>query len=654
MPKSKAPRKSHSRPPPSGGTLSGHRNLQLAVGAQRWNEAALEAEKLLALRPNDAFALKVLGSSLLNLGRELEAIPPLDRALGLAPHDSELSNNLGIAHLFAAHWELAIQHFRQALALKPKDYVIWKNLGRTFVRLQRPRDAVEALAKAIELHPDNYHEALILLALALSEGGQLEQSFDIYQELYKNGVRTNEIISSLIFCGLKLSELGEINDWLSEFRTNLSQGIGGYSDPLASLSFPGATWEEHYRIACQYALSALPNHCNTPVARWRPAMDPNKRRLRIGYFSGDFRRHPVGYLIPEVLELHDRERFEILGYAVGDDDQSEIRARIAKAFDRFTDLGKLASDRALNTIRADNLDILINLQGWTNNYGSELFAEGVATVQISWLGYPGTMGHRAFADYLIGDPVVTPLEHAGSFTETIAQLDTCYLPMDTTGTPPKKISRQAAGVPEDKFIFCSFNNRYKINPMLVDLWSNILNQCPDAVLWVSGALPTGDNNLRRQFEKNGIAAERIICATRVASVQEHRQRISVADLALDTMPYNSHSSGLDMLWAGVPMVTMLGQTLASRVGASLMQNTGLAEMITASPEAYCQLAIDLYHDRARLKELQETLCASRSTAPLWNMRALTRNLERIISQAYDDFRTGRCEPICAQSPANSR
>jgi predicted O-linked N-acetylglucosamine transferase (SPINDLY family) len=629
--------------------------LQLAVGSQHWNEAALEAKKLLALRPNDAFALKVLGSSLLNLGRELDAIPPLHKALNLAPQDSEISNNLGIAHLFAAHWELAIQHFRQALALKPKDYVIWKNLGRTFVRLQRPREAVEALAKAIELHPDNYHEALILLALALSEGGQLEQSFGIYRELYKNGVQTNEIISSLIFCGLKLSEHDEINDWLSEFRTNLSQDIGGYSDPLASLSFPGTTWEEHYRIACQYALGALPNHCNDPAApRWRPAIDTNRRRLRIGYFSGDFRRHPVGYLIPEVLELHDRERFEILGYAVGDDDQSEIRARIAKAFDRFTDLGKLASDRALNTIRADNLDVLINLQGWTNNYGSELFAEGVATVQISWLGYPGTMGHRAFADYLIGDPVVTPLEHAGSFTETLAQLDTCYLPMDTAGTPPEKISRRAAGVPEDRFIFCSFNNRYKINPMLVDLWSNILNLCPNAVLWISGALPAGDTNLRQQFAKKGIATERIICATRVASVQEHRQRIGAADLALDTMPYNSHSSGLDMLWAGVPMVTMLGQTLASRVGASLMQNAGLAEMITASPEAYCQLAVDLYHDRPRLKALQERLCAGRSTAPLWNMRALTRNLERIITQAYDDFLAGRCKPICAQTPASNR
>jgi predicted O-linked N-acetylglucosamine transferase (SPINDLY family) len=224
--------------------------------------------------------------------------------------------------------------------------------------------------------------------------------------------------------------------------------------------------------------------------------------------------------------------------------------------------------------------------------------------------------------------------------------------MDTTPGPPKQITHQAAGIPEDKFVFCSFNNRYKLNPPLIDLWANILNQCPDAILWISGAALVADDNLRREFELRGVAAERIFIAPRVATINEHRERIGAADLALDTMPYNSHSSGLDTLWAGVPMITMLGGTFAGRVGASLLHSVRMPELVTDSTTAYCDLAIKLYRDRELLTVYRNRLAEARTTAPLWNTEALTRSIEKIIEAAWAQHIAGTLEPIVLANPAH--
>lgn len=621
-----------------------HPALQQAVGSARWPEAEAEARKILRLQPKDLFALKALGCSLAQQGREIQAIPILQQALLLNPVDAEILNNLGISHLYAGEREASVDYFKKALALKPKDYVVWKNLGRAYVRLGRPRDAVEALARAIDLHPDNYDEALSQLVVALDMGGQTEQSLSALEELWQNGWKTKSVLADLLHGSLKLGAWDSFDERLAEFRGMQLFEREHSSAPLSSLSFPGITWKDHFEIACGYAKGsfAVQHICHDNTA----ALCRNHSgRLRVGYFSGDFRAHPVGYLIPQVVELHDRDAFEVIGYSVGLDDKSDIRKRIAGAFDHFVDLGQLASRQAVEIIRADNLDVLVNLQGWTNDYASELFAERVAPIQVSWLGYAGTMGHAALADYLIGDPIATPLAQAEYFTETLALLDRCYLPMDTTPGIPDSISRFDAGLPEDKFVFCSFNNCYKINPPLFDLWCEILKLCPDSLLWLSTASDTANQNLIRQFEKRGLEADRLVFAPRVPSIDEHRRRIGAADLALDTFPYNSHSSGLDMLWAGIPMVTCLGDTFASRVGASLLQHCNLAELVAGSTEAYRDLVVALYHDQNRLRQLRHRLQSGRASEALWDTKHLAESLEKIYRTAWENGLEGKKAPI---------
>lgn len=623
--------------------------LQQSLRHERWPEVEVEARKILKMQARNAYALKALGCSLTKQARELEAIPVFQQALAITPQDYELYNNLGNVYLFTSQWEKAIEHFEKALALKPKDFVIWKNLGNAYLRLCRPSKAIEALAKAIELHPDNYQEALVALASAWKIGGQLEQTLHIYREIWTHGDRHGLLLADMIFTSLQMVEWDLYDEWMEAFQKLENHTGNNSTPPFQSLAFPGITWQKHYHIATDYIKDAyIPQQTDLPKLQ-----APGSRRIRIGYFSGDFRAHPVGYLIPQVLETHDKEYFEVIGYSIGEDQKSDIRKRISAAFERFVDLGTLASRQAVDRIRADNLDILINLQGWTNDYASELLAARAAPILMSWLGYAGTMGHPNFADYLIGDPIVTPLEQGKHFTETLALLDCCYLPMDTTVGPPAHVSREKAGLPEDKFIFCSFNNRYKINPPLFDVWCDILRQCPNSLLWISNDRESANNNLIHEFEKRGLEASRLIFAARTPGIDDHRNRIAVADLALDPTPYNSHSSGLDMLWAGVPMVTMLGEAFHSRVGASLLHHCGLDELITDNFQQYRDLAIRLYQDRERLRQLRDKLEKGRNTAPLWNTKHLTRSLEAIYRKVIENELKGERKPVVVQNAVAS-
>lgn len=622
-------------------TQTQHPALLRLVQAERWPDVEVEAKKILRLRSKDPFALKALGCSLTKQARETEAVPILLQALVASPADSEICNNLGISYLFTGRTEQAIENFEKALALNPKDYVVWKNLGNAYLRLKRPSKAIEAASRAIELHPDNYQDALLILACAFSLGGQLEQTLNIYREIWEHGEKHGLLLADMIYTTLQLVEWDLYYEWMKPYQQLETFQGSNSTFPFQSLAFPGITWKKHFDIVTGYVKDAyLPDQ--PPLVR--PASS-TPRRLRIGYFSGDFRAHPVGFLIPNVIELHDRNQFEVIGYSVGADQQSDIRKRIATAFDRFVDLGPMISRQSTDVIRADDLDILINLQGWTNDSASELLAKRSAPVQISWLGYAGTMGHPNLADYLIGDPIATPLERSEFFTETLALLDCCYLPMDTTVGIPKAVSRRDAGLPEDAFVFCSFNNRYKINPPQFDVWCDILRQCPNSILWISNDRASANANLVREFEKRGLPASRLIFAARTPSIEGHRDRISAADLALDPTPYNSHSSGLDMLWAGVPMITQLGQTFHSRVGASLLHHCHLDELITQTADEYRDLAIRLYHDRDRLRQLRKKLEEGRTTAPLWNTGHLTRSLETIYRTAYANYLAGNKVPI---------
>lgn len=367
----------------------------------------------------------------------------------------------------------------------------------------------------------------------------------------------------------------------------------------------------------------------------------------MAYLSADFRYHPVGFVIPEVIERHDRRRVEVIGYSTGIDDGSEIRARLARGFDRFIDLSATSIPDTVDRIRADDVDILVDLQGWTTDCRPELLALRCAPIQVSWLGFAGTMGDRRLADYVIGDPVVTPLGDAECFTEHIAQLPDCYLPFDTTRRLEAAPTRASQGLPDQGFVFCSLNNNYKFNPPTFDLWCSLLRDLPGSVLWLSRPRASAVDNLRQEAARRGIDPERIVFAVRVESPADHLARLQLADLALDPAPYNSHSSGMDTLWAGVPMVTLLGQAFAGRVGASLLQAAGLDEMVTASPQDYCALALGLARDAERLGALRRRLREGRGDSRLFDMARYAAALEGLYEQMWRNHQAGRHQAIAA-------
>jgi protein O-GlcNAc transferase len=320
--------------------------------------------------------------------------------------------------------------------------------------------------------------------------------------------------------------------------------------------------------------------------------------------------------------------------------RATIRQRLRAAFDHFVDLRDCSVIETAERIRADEVDILIDLHGWTADGRPEALALRCAPVQVNWLGYAGTVGHPKLADYLLGDPVVTPLSHAHCYTETLAHLPNCYLPADSTIALAAPPLRRDAGLPEEGFVFCSFNNSYKFNPQVFDIWCRLLLETGDSCLWLSQPGGTAHDRLRKEAESRGVDPARVIFAPRVESKADHLSRLQLADLALDPFPYNSHSTGIDVLWAGVPMVALLGDTFPGRVGASLLHAAGLDELVVGSTDEYYRLALALARTPERLRALRRQLVEQRNRCPLFDMPRFVRSLEEVYFRMWDSALSG--------------
>lgn len=590
------------------------------------------ARELLKLLPTHAYVLKALSFGLIGQAEFDLSIPVLEKAIRLAPRDAELHNNLGIALSAMMRWDEALACFDNALAHDPGDAEIWKNKGVAFNQINQWNDAIACFAKGIEVFPGDYDEAIDLLAVALLNAGRNEEAFACFTELSDSSPDNAHYLGGLLRAGLRQCQW----DGLTLKIARLSRLTGDFEQlavaPFDALAIPGLTAPELKRIALAHIGNRIPDGVfKLPgMAAGRELSSVTNRRIRVGYLSYDFKNHPVAYVIPHVLELHDRDRFEVFGYSMGPDDESDIRHRIKQAFDHFVDIRPLGVRSSAKKIFDDGIDILVDLQGWTLGERAGVLALRPAPVQVGWLGFAGTMGSDRLADYLIGDSIVTPEEHQPYYAERIVRMPHCYLPMDATRSNPTPPRRSDVGLPEEAFVFCSLNNAYKFNPGVFDVWCEILRATPGSCLWMNRPFGKGADNLLHEAAARGVTAERIVFATYVDSRTEYLARLQLADLALDPSPYTSHSSGMDVLWAGVPMVTFLGDTFAGRVGASLLTAAGLPECITQSWQDYRRLCIALCRQPERYRQLRHRLKANRATAPLFDMELFTRDLESMF------------------------
>jgi protein O-GlcNAc transferase len=614
---------------------------------KRHAEALPLLQQALVVTPRDTELHANLGIVLMESGKSDEAVASFDMAIALAPTDPDNFANLATAEVHRAHYAAAETACRQALVLRPNHFVAWNALGATLIKLERYDEALGALSKAIEFYPgDYYQDATENLGEVLVRMRKYQEAHALYGELHALHPDNNYSLTQLALCSLNLCRWEVYAQHLDLLLTRAQQSANTTVPPSVYLSLENFDGASQRQLASSYAAAALVGHLNSPAifsARGRTVSQA--RKLKIGYLSADLRTHPVAQLLAGILECRDRARTEVFAYSIGLGDGSALRQRIISAVDVFHDIHPLSHEAAAQLIAQDGIDVLVDLMGWTTSSRLEILALRPAPVQVSWLGYPGTVGDRRLADYLIGDPIVTPLEHADWYAETLALMPHTLQPNDRKRAIGAKPTRTEAGLPDTGFVFCSFSQSYKINPSVFDLWCKLLTAVDGSVLWLLGFSETVRENLRSQALVRGVDPTRLIFAQYAPSLEDHLGRLQCADLALDTFPYGSHTTGSDALWAGVPLVTYLGNTLANRVSSSLVTAAGLPELMTKSREAYFDLALRLATHPDELGKIRQRLAQNRLTCPLFDTERFTRDLERMFETMWRNHSAGVKAPI---------
>lgn len=567
------------------------------------HEKAFQAVRTAAqFLPNDAELFNIIGTLFRNTGELDKAINCFLKSAELNPAQPEVHNNLGGAFMLKGELDYAIQAFGNAVQLNANYPEAQQNLGSALLASNRHTDAIRAFLRAAELNPA-MQAASSMACLAMLQSASWEQ----------------------------------LETAVHQLQANLTTPGFQAPTPFVFNALPGSSRQQHLRCAQQFAAEQFGAFLNQPPRCKHPISKSG--RLRIGYLSADFHGHATAYLLAGVLEQHDRSKVEIIGYSYGPTIQDSMRQRLQHACDVFRDIHMHSHEQAAQLIAMDQLDILVDLKGFTDNARPQITALRPAPVIVNWLGYPSTLGQRRLADYIIGDPVVTPPSHQADFSETLALLPDCYQPTDSVRTSTTTPTRKAAGLPEEGLVFCSFNQIYKITPSVFDVWCRILAATPDSVLWLLEGPQIAIDNLRSEAQMRGIDAERLIFAPKLPQ-SEHLARLALADLALDTSPYTSHTTGSDALWAGVPLLTTIGSTFGSRVAASLLVATGLPELVCNDWHAYLELAVALAKDTTRRQQLRQHLLTGRQTLPLFDTRRFTRNLEALFETIRQQQITG--------------
>ena len=600
--------------------------------AGRHADAERDYRALLARNPRVAAAHNNLGMLLDTQARYDEAEQCFRAALAVKPANPEALNNLGAVLRQNHQYDEALRCFRQALDLTPDNVEALINLADTLREL-RLLDEVQALyVRAQALRPGDFrvHKGLGRL---FAERGQPDLAIAALARAAALSPQDLDLRSDLVTQRLTACDWAEFADDEKAIIEGVRAGKPGVN-PFLAVSLE-TTVADQYACAVRYAQTS--GFKGIPRAFVPRAAD---RKVRLGYMSSDFREHPISYLIVEHLSLFDRVRFDVIGYSSGGNDYSSMRRRVEGAVDIFVDLEALSDSAAADRIEEDNIDILVEVSGYTKHSRPRILAFRPAPLQVSFLAFPGTMG-TDFIDYLIGDQFVIPRAQQVFYSEKIVYMPASYQVNDSHRKIAEDVAtRTALGLPAAAFVFCCFNRSYKITPAFFDIWMRLLRRVPGSVLWLLATNPVATANLRREAETRGVDANRLVFAPRVP-LAEHLARHAHADLFLDTLPYGAHTTMSDALWAGLPAVTCASDTFAGRVGGSLLCAVGLPDLVTSTRQDYEDLAFNLATNRTRLDDLRKRLQNGLATTPLFDCARYTRNIESAYERMVRLHDSGR-------------
>jgi predicted O-linked N-acetylglucosamine transferase (SPINDLY family) len=595
--------------------LAYYNRASALAALSRHDEAIADYRRATALGITDAAVYFELGFSLAAAGRRDDALAEYERAIAARPDFIEAIANRGVLLKDMGRLAEALAAFDRAVMLGPQIAESHNQRGTVLHELHRPDEALAAFRAALSLKPD-YAKALFNIGNVLFAADRWDDALKAYNEATRLSPDLAYLEEARLRTALHLCDWTDFAARTQSLLSHVEQGAA--AQPFSILCLPSTAAQQKI-CATHFAREK----CPPQRSLFRKVRKPG--RLRIAYVSTIFRQHAVSQLISEMLEQHDRDSFEIFGISHGINDNSPARARMAGACEHFLDVAGWDDIRIARQISDLAIDIAIDLDGYTEGGRPAILAHRPAPLQMNFLGYPGTMG-ASHIDYIIGDATVTPPEHEAHFSEKIIRLPHAYQPNSTRplNAPP---ARAECGLPDNAFVFGCFNNHYKITPPSFDVWMRILSRVPDSVLWLLATGETAQNNLRREAAARAVDPARLIFARR-APWEQHLARQQNMDLFLDTFFYGAHTTASDALWNGVPLVTMLGDTFASRVAASLVTAAGVPELIAATPSAYETLAGTLAQERARLAALKQRLAAARATGPLFDAALFARHLEQ--------------------------
>jgi predicted O-linked N-acetylglucosamine transferase (SPINDLY family) len=632
----------------------------------RHSEALASLDVALKLRPDFAAAMNHRATALKHLGRLDEAFESYDRALGLNPDFVETLNNRGGALKDVGRLDEALESYDRVLALKPELAVAHYNRGAVLSALKRHDEALASYDRALALKRD-FPEALNNRGAALAALGRHRESVESYDRALLLQPGFAEALNNR---GTALSHLGqneaasndleralELNpelpfargtlllarmhrcDWRAyeENSKRVIADVRAGKPAIEPFMFLGVSDSPQDQLRCSQTW--VREQCAPSASKLWPGNHYRHDRIRLAYVSAHFQDRPLGYLMARLFELHDRNRFETIAISTGPDDRSAMRARLKAAFDRFIDVRQRSDREVVQLMREMEIDIAVDRTSFTQGARPGIFTMRAAPIQVSYLAYPGTMG-ADFIDYIVADEVVIPPEHHAFYAEKVVYLPDSYFVNDSTRRIADRTpTRAELGLPERGFVFCCFNNNYKTTPQMFDVWMRLLREVEGSVLWLLGGNAAALSNLRSEAAARQVHPDRLIFAPRVTH-EDHLARHRCADLFLDTLPYNAHTTASDALWAGLPVLTCIGTTFSGRVAASLLRAIGLPELITHSLDEYAALALQLAGDPERLDEIRRKLLAHRTTWPLFDTDRFRRYLEAGYVEMWERHQRG--------------
>jgi predicted O-linked N-acetylglucosamine transferase (SPINDLY family) len=598
------------------------------AGLKQWEAALADYDHAIAIKPDYAEALSNRGNVLGELKRWEAALASYDRAIAIKPDYARAWFNRGNALGELKRWEAALASYDHAIAIKPDYAEALFNRGNVLGEFKRWGAALASYDRAIAIK-QGHAKALANRGNVLGELNQWEAALDSYGRALAADPAITFVQGHRCHTRLRLCNWDGLDGELARLTTAIERGEAA-AEPFEVLALSGSA-----RLQNLAAGNYVRERCS--LADVLPAIRKRGRRdrIRVGYFSADFRNHPVSYLTAELFEEHDRSRLEVIGFSFGPDGRDTMRLRLEKAFDRFIDVSAKSDVEVALLARDIGLDLAIDLGGYTEKSRSNIFAHRAAPLQVSYIGYLGTMS-APFMDYLVADRTIVPSTHRPYYAEKILYLPSYQANDSKRRIADRTFTREELGLPQTGFVFCCLNAAYKVMPGVFTRWMRVLQAAPGSVLVLLGDNPVAQGNLRKEAQRQGVDPARLVFCNRLPR-DEYLARFRAMDLFLDTLPYNAGTTASDALWAGLPVLTCTEESFASRMCASLLTAIDMPELISSTPEQYEQLAVALATHPERITKLRQQLATRRATTPLFDTRSFSRHLEAAYLAIYDRY-----------------